>query len=104
VFLMRGPFVLPAEGTTNAAPAVTSVGSGTIAVGSGNQRVTVIGTGFLPGASVVWNGVAHDTTFVDALHLSVAVPASEVANAASVSVTCRNPGSGDSNAVTVNVQ
>jgi hypothetical protein len=104
VFLMRGPFVLPAEGITNAAPTVTSVGSGTIAVGSGNQRVAVTGTGFLPGASVVWNGVVHDTTFVDAQHLSVAVGAAEVSSAASVSVTCRNPGSGDSNAITVNVQ
>jgi hypothetical protein len=63
----------------------------------------VTGTGFLPGASVVWNGVVHDTTFVDAQHLSVAVPASEVAGAARISVMCRNPGSGDS-AVTVNVQ
>jgi trimeric autotransporter adhesin len=104
IFLLRGPFVLPSEGTANLAPTLTSVGSGTVAVGSGNQRVTVTGTGFLPGASIVWNGVVHDTTFVDAQHLSVAVPAAEVASAASISVTCRNPGSGDSNSVTVTVQ
>lgn len=104
IFLMRGPFVLPAEAVTNTAPTVTSVGSGTVAVGSGNQWITVTGNGFLPGASVVWNGVVHDTTFVDAQHVSVAVGAADVSAAASVSVTCRNPGSGDSNAVTVSVQ
>jgi uncharacterized repeat protein (TIGR01451 family) len=104
VFLMRGPFVLPAEGVAKAAPTLTSVGSGTVAVGSGNQRLTVTGSGFMPGASVVWNGVVHDTTFVDAQHLSVAVGAADVAAGASVSVMCRNPGSGDSNAVTVTVQ
>jgi hypothetical protein len=104
VFVMRGPFVLPAEATANAAPTVTSFGSGSIAAGSGNQRVTVTGSGFLPGASVVWNGVVQDTTFVDSQHVSAAIGAAEVSSAASVSVTVRNPGSGDSNAVTVNVQ
>jgi uncharacterized repeat protein (TIGR01451 family) len=104
VFLMRGPFVLPAEATANAAPVLTSVGGGTVAVGSGNQRITVTGSGFMPGASVVWGGVVHDTTFVDSQHLSVAVGAAEVSSAATVSVTCRNPGSADSNAVTVSVQ
>ncbi len=104
IMVMRGPWVLPAEAVANAAPTLTSVGTGSVAVGSGNQRVTVTGSGFLPGASVVWNGVVHDTTFVDAQHLSVAVGAAEVTSAASVSVTVRNPGSGDSNAVTVNVQ
>jgi hypothetical protein len=52
----------------------------------------------------VWGGVVHDTTFVDAQHLSVAVGAADVSAGAGVSVTCRNPGSGDSNAVTVTVQ
>lgn len=96
--------MLPAEANANAAPTLTSVGPGTVAMGSGNQRITVTGTGFLPGASVVWNGVVHDTAFLDSQHLSVAVGASEVASAASVTVTCQNPGSGDSNAVTVSVQ
>ncbi len=104
IFIMRGPFVLPAEGAVHAAPTLSAAGTGKIAAGSGNQRLTVTGTGFLPGASVVWSGTVHDTTYVDAQHLSVAVAAPEVAAAATVSVTCRNPGSIDSNVVTFQVQ
>lgn len=104
IMLMRGPFVLPAELASNGVPSLTSVGTGTVAAGSGNQNITVKGTSFLPGASVVWNGVVHDTTYVDASTLNVAVGAAEVNAAATVSVTCRNPGSGDSNAMSVTIQ
>ncbi len=104
VFLMRGPFVLPAEAAANPAPALSAVGSGTIAAGGGNQYVAVTGTGFLPGASVLWGGTVHDTIFADAQHLQFALGAAELKTAAGVSVTIRNPGSTDSNAVTVAVQ
>jgi hypothetical protein len=104
IMVLRGPFVLPAEASTNAAPTLTSVGTGTIAVGSGNQRITVKGTSFLPGASVVWSGIVHDTTYVDSTTLTVAVGKGEVNTGATVSVTCRNPGSNDSNPVTVSIQ
>ena len=104
VLIMRGPFILPAEATANPAPTLSAVGNGTLAVGSGNQYVTVTGTGFMPGASVIANGVGHNTTFIDAGHLSVAVAASELLTAGSVPVTCTNPGSGASNSVTLTVQ
>lgn len=103
IFVMRGPFVLPAEATSNTAPTLTAVGSGTIATGTGNQQVAVTGSGFMPGASVVWNGVVHDTTFVNSQELYFALGATEISSAASVTVTVRNPGSTDSNAVTVTV-
>jgi hypothetical protein len=104
IMLLRGPFVLPAEASINAATTLTSVGTGTVAVGSGNQKITVTGSSFLPGASVIWNGIVHDTTYVDNNTLTLAVSAAEVNAAATVSVTCRNPGSGDSNAVSVTIQ
>ncbi len=104
IMLLRGPFVLPAEAVANSAPTLTAVGQGSIAVGSANQRVTVNGNGFLAGASVIWNGVSHDTTFTDSHTLSVAVGASELNTAATVLVTCRNPGSTDSNAVSVTIR
>lgn len=104
IMLLRGPFVLPAEASTNPAPALTSVGTGTVAIGSGNQTITVTGSSFLPGASVIWNGIVHDTIYVDGNTLTVAVGAAELNAPATVSVTCRNPGSGDSNAVSVTIQ
>nr|WP_246408963.1 IPT/TIG domain-containing protein [Granulicella aggregans] len=103
VMLMRGAFVLPAEASANGAPTLTSAGSGTLTSGSGNQILTVVGTGFIPGASVLWNGVAYTTTFVDTQHLTVAVGAADVSTPGTVSITCQNPGSSASNAVTLTV-
>ena len=104
ILLFRGPFVLAAEAFANPAPVITAVSSATIAVGSGNQYLTVTGTGFLPGAVVLWNGSQRTTTFVDSGHIRAAIPASDAAVAASVSLKVDNPGSGDSNALNVTVQ
>ena len=104
IMLLRGPFVLPAEASSNNAPTLASVGTGSVTVSSGNQRITVTGSSFLPGASVLWNGVVHDTTYVNSQTLTVAVGAAEVKLPATITVTCRNPGSVDSNPVTVNIQ
>lgn len=104
IFLLRGPFVLPAEADTNSAPSVSGASQTTIAAGSGNLYLTVNGTGFVPGAAVLWNGLERTTTYTDAAHLQVAIPAADVAAAQSVSVTVRNPGSVDSNALSLRVQ
>jgi hypothetical protein len=58
IFLLRGPFVVPAEATTNPAPTLSSTGQATIAVASSNLYLTVTGTGFLPGAVVLWKWCA----------------------------------------------
>jgi hypothetical protein len=104
IFLIRGPFVLPAEATTNATPTLTSASQSTIAVGSGNLYLTVTGTGFLPGAVVLWNGSPRTTVFVDSAHLQVAIPASDVANAQTITLDSQNPGSGSSNSISITLQ
>lgn len=53
IFLIRGPFVLPAEGVANAVPTLGSTQS-ILAAGRGNVYLSVRGTGFLPGAVVLW--------------------------------------------------
>jgi trimeric autotransporter adhesin len=58
IFLMRGPFVLPAEAASHPAPMLISTDQGTITAGSGNLMMTLTGAGFLPGAIVLWNGSA----------------------------------------------
>ncbi len=104
ILLFRGPLMLPAEALTNPAPALTGTSSSTIAVNSGNQYLAVTGSGFMPGAVVLWNGSARTTTFIDSGHLKAAIPASDVAAAATIALTADNPGSSSSNSITVTVQ
>jgi trimeric autotransporter adhesin len=104
ILLFRGPFLLAAEAAANPAPVLTAISSTAIAVGSGNQYLTVTGTGFLPGAVVLWNRSQRTTTFVDSSHIRAAIPASDTAVAATVSLKADNPGSGDSNSLSVIVQ
>ena len=103
LFLLRGPFVLPAEANSNPIPALASAGS-SLAKASGNQYLTITGSGFLPGATVLWNGSARTTNYVDAQHLSVAIAAADVQTAASIKITAQNPGSGVSNTLSLSVQ
>jgi len=104
IFLLRGPFVVPAEATSNPAPTLSSTSQTTMSVGSGNHYLTVTGTGFLPGAVVLWNGSPRTTTFVDSAHLQVAIAAADLVTAQTVTVMSQNPGSGNSNSLTVTLQ
>jgi uncharacterized repeat protein (TIGR01451 family) len=104
IFLIRGPFVVPAEAISNPAPTLSSTDQATIAVGSGNLYVTVTGTGFLPGAVVLWNGSPRITTFVDNAHLQVAVAAADLTSSQTITLVSQNPGSGNSNSLTVTIQ
>jgi hypothetical protein len=64
------------------------------AVSPGNPGFTlkVNGTGFVSGAIIDFNRAPLATTFVDAEHLTAAVPAAAVANAGTATVTAVNPG------------
>jgi trimeric autotransporter adhesin len=104
IFLLRGPFILPAEAVTNSAPSLTSADQTTITAGSSNLYLTVTGTGFLPGAVVLWNGSPRTTSFIDATHLQVAIPASDLTSAATITLTSQNPGSTSSNSLFITVQ
>ena len=53
--------------------------------------LTVNGTGFLPGATVNFNGTALATTFVNSSQLTAVVPAANIASAGTVSITVVNP-------------
>ena len=104
MLLIRGPFVLPAEAAVNPAPTLTSLSSATLVHNSGNQYLTAIGTGFIPGAVVLWNGTPRTTTFIDQDHLQFAVAAADVTAPQSVLVTTQNPGSSASAGLTLTVQ
>jgi hypothetical protein len=72
-----------------------------VSPGGPQFTLTVTGTGFLSTSTVDFNGTALATTFVSDKKLSAIVPASDIADAATASITVVNPspGGGSSNAV-----
>jgi hypothetical protein len=42
-------------------------------------RLPLTGSNFLPGVAVTWNGSYRTTTIVDAAHVTVGIPASDLA-------------------------
>jgi hypothetical protein len=103
IYFVRGPLVVPQLLNTNAAAVLNLSPAQTIAHGSGNTLLTLSGSSFVPGVAVMWNGSYRTTTFMDAEHVAVAIPGSDVTAAGSASVVAVNPGGPASNAITVTV-
>jgi len=80
----------PAAGTM---PAIAQLNPDNAPAGGDAFTLTVSGTNFGTKAIVNWNGVAQtsNTTFMSATELTVAVPASLIANPATVQITVTNP-------------
>jgi hypothetical protein len=72
-----------------------------VSPGSNDLTLKVSGTGFVSGATIDFNNTPLTTDFVNSEHLSVMVPAAQLANAGTASVTVVNPapGGGRSNVV-----
>jgi hypothetical protein len=102
IYLVRGPFVVPQLLNANTAAVLTA--SSTINHGAGNTMITLTGSNFLPGVAVNWNGSYRTTTIVDATHLTVAIPASDLATAGTASLAAVNPGAASSSAFTITIQ
>ena len=76
---------------TVAIPSITSIAPPSKIAGSLAFTLTVNGTNFINGTSVVrWNGIARTTTFVNATQVTAAIPASDILSAGSASVTVAN--------------
>ena len=73
-------------------PTIAQLNPGSATAGDPAFTLTVTGTNFAAKATVNWNGAAQATTYVNNTQLTMAVPASAVANSGSVSVTVTNPG------------
>jgi len=73
---------------------VNNIDPPTATVGGAAFTPRVTGTCFVQGATVLWNGAARPTTFVSATELKVAIPATDLATASSVTITVVNPLSG----------
>lgn len=89
----------------NPVPALTSLSPGSVVAGSGAFSLTVNGSNFVPGASVLFNGLNSATTFLSSAQLKATILAGDVASAGAFPVTVINPapGGGPSNALQFSV-
>jgi IPT/TIG domain len=78
----------------NPVPAISSLSPAQATAGSGAFELTVLGSQFVNGAAVQWNGTARTTTFVSSTELKAAIAEADVATAGIVPVTVVNPGPG----------
>lgn len=81
----------PVAGTL---PTIATLNPGSATAGAPAFTLTVNGANFSTKATVNWNGAVQtaNTTFVSATQLTVALPASAIAAAGTVTVTVTNPG------------
>jgi hypothetical protein len=79
----------PVAGTM---PTIAQLSPDSATAGGAAFMLTVNGTNFGAKAVVNWNGVAQTaTTYVSGSQLTVAVPASAIANSGTISITVTNP-------------
>jgi hypothetical protein len=92
VVLVQSPALLLTV-TRNASPIPTATSSSPVAVthGTGNFRMTLKGSGFVPGSLVLWNGKTRSASYVNESELMVHVPESAIAIAGTADIVVKNP-------------
>jgi trimeric autotransporter adhesin len=103
LYLVRGAAIVPALLTQNSAAVINASSVSAVAHGSGNTLLTLTGSNFLPGVAVTWNGSYRTTKIIDATHVSVAIPASDLAQPGSATITAINPGAASSASLTISI-
>jgi hypothetical protein len=103
----------PAGGVSNpltltinfAPPTITTLSPVSAVAGGPAFQLTVFGANFAPGSVVRWNGQDRVTQFISVTELAIQVPAADIANvgSATISVFSPPPGGGASNEVTFNI-
>src|SRR5262249_9321776 len=89
--------------TVPPAPAVSGLNPPSAIAGSSAFQLTVIGSGFVNGSVVNWNGGVLATGFVSATQITALVSASLIASAGTANVTVQNPGAPLSTAVAFSI-
>jgi hypothetical protein len=92
-------FVAKISPAVVAAPVLTSLLPDSAMAGDPAILLSVVGSGFVDGAVVRWDGSDRPTTFVSALEVDGTIEASDLAAGKTVLVTVRNPGGGISNSL-----
>ena len=95
-----GSATLTITAPAGTAPSIVLLNPPFVGAGSLPFLLQVSGTGFLNGATVLWNGSALSTSYTNTLAVSALVPANLLASPGSASVTVVNPDNSVSNAAT----
>ena len=87
-------------------PFISAIAPYTATVNSAAFTLSIEGSGFASGATVLWDGSDLPTTFVDSAHLTAAVGAGQLNSAGAVAVSVRSPAPGNfvSNKVSFEVE
>jgi len=85
----------------NGSPVVGSISPAVETAGNSAFTLTVNGSGFVSASTVYWGTSALTTTFVSAAQITAQVPAADIANSGTDSITVESPspGGGTSNAL-----
>src|ERR1039458_5973278 len=81
-------------------PSISSLSPNSATAGGSAFTLTVNVSGFLAGSTILWNGSALSTNYLNGAQLTASVPATQIASQGTASVTVANPGVGTSNAIT----
>ena len=73
-------------------PTITGLSRSSAIQGGGQFTLTVTGSNFADGSSVLWNGTPLATAFISPARLTATIPASDLAKASTASITVSNPG------------
>lgn len=91
--------------SANPVPVLSGLTPGTTDAGSPAFVVTLSGSNFVQGSTVLWNGSPRPTTFLTSSNLTAQISAADVATvgSANVAVASPTPGGGTSNVLTFNI-
>ncbi|MCW3060864.1 MAG: cell surface receptor domain protein, partial [Capsulimonas sp.] len=86
------PATTPISFPVTAAPVFTGMIPSTTTAGHADFTLTAIGTSFVVGAQITWNGTPLTTTYVSPTNLTATIPAALVTSAGTATLKVINPG------------
>lgn len=94
-----------AQNGSNPVPQISAVNPAAVHAGGADFTLTVTGSGFVTGSTVMCNNYSRSTTFVSGTQLTAVMPAADILQIHPVQITVVNPspGGGPSNSVPVTV-
>jgi len=107
VVLVKSPsMMLTVTNTNSPQPVANSTSPSSVTHGTGNFRMAVRGSGFVPGSVVTWNGTVRSASYVSSQQMTVYVPKTVVASPGTANIVVKNPtpGGGKSNTLTFTIK
>ena len=107
VVLVKSPtMMLTVSNAASPLPVAGSTSPSSVTHGTGNFRMAVRGSGFVPGSVVTWNGTIRSVSYVSPSQMTVYVPKSVITSAGTANIVVKNPmpGGGKSNMLTLTIK